>query len=112
MKISRELFETIYPEYAKYMYHDRKYTFEGNRVSISLNGQTHFGSVSYNDFFFKCKEYARDRGYELRSWNNYCACIKYKDGYGINQKDFQADSEQQAVFDATDWLIMYLKGEN
>lgn len=58
--------------------------------------------IDFDTFFFKCKEWAFDNGVYLSSWKDedYCYCEAL---VGVKEIDFEADSEQQAVFDATDY---------
>lgn len=65
--------------------------------------------IDTNDFFFRCKEWAYKQGYVLRSEIcdiGGCLILTIEDqGYLMNQYEIEADSEQQAVFDACQWIL-------
>lgn len=68
-------------------------------------------SCSVNNFFFKCKDWANKNGYRLlngsHDYNNQTICLIYKDYDYIGDfcEKIKADSEQQAVFDACQWIL-------
>ena len=73
--ISKELFEEVNGFKVKYFENDK----DNNQIIFSLTKEKFelqgMEFISYNNFFFKCKEWALEQGYELVS-----------------------DSEKQAVF--------------
>lgn len=66
-------------------------------------------SESINDFYFKCKEWAYNHGIILSSETcdiGICCISTIEDqGYLANQYEIESTSEQQAVFDACQWII-------
>lgn len=61
--------------------------------------------ISINDLFFKCKEWASSKKFELFSakLRNCYNCCLYGE-YG-EEEDFNSTSEQQAVFKACQWIL-------
>lgn len=108
-KISKELFEAVMEEDFNctkddYIYYGIRDTKDSARISI-------------NQFFFKCKEWAYSKGYGLVTFplrGNY-SCIITDMDKSLNEifdsklfaldKLIQADAEQQAVFDACQWVL-------
>ena len=81
---------------------------------------------SINDFFFKCKNWAFKGGYELSSGYHiyglqykghkdankiYCDC-RYYNNEEIQVRRFFANTEQQCIFDACQWIHDNNKKEN
>ena len=123
MVISKELFETvkgfkiekfnIVEPYIEY----RRLNWIRN-TACNIN-ETTLSIVAINDFFFECKAWASDLTYVLKSTINFCDIRK--DGLRIPDKsdpnayddlhgwyrdiNFTANSEQQAVFDACQWIL-------
>jgi hypothetical protein len=95
-KISKELFEAVMEVE---LYVDKAFEYK------LMPNLAEYG-VSYNDFFFKCKEWA-SADFMLSS-NNYCSCHIY-DGGTECIKSFLGRSEQQAVFDACQWILKETK---
>ena len=67
--------------------------------------------VNINDFFFMCKEWANKNEYRLltgsHDYNNQIICNIYKDFDYIDDycEQIKSESEQQAVFDACQWIL-------
>ena len=66
--------------------------------------------ITYNDFFFKCKEWALEQGYILESsFKDTSICVVYRiinDGWSkTKETSFSRSSEQQAVFDACMYIL-------
>lgn len=106
MKISKELFENIYNIKVNRIQIDE---FHNVWIDIDSNHLSRFDSV--NNSFFKCKDWANKQGYRLLSgshdYNNKIICYIYKgyDYIGDFDELFVAESEQQAVFDACQWIL-------
>lgn len=68
-------------------------------------------SISVNDFFFKCNKWAFEQGFVLRSWIGHDLINLYstkdrKIGFckiGVGQR-FSAETQQQALFEACEWI--------
>ena len=99
MNISKELINAVLNVEIKDVY------FAPNGMFF----ETWNGREYTNDFFFDCKEWAASKGFELFSarlrgktrivYN----CSLYGE-YG-DEEDFNSTSEQQAVFDACEWIL-------
>ena len=109
MEISKELFEAVIDDKVKYYCVDVdeiEYDYE------SFDRQNPL-IMAVNDFFFKCKEWASKKGCILFSKTRLSSSLAscYFDVMGFNdyeddfKNDFRAESEQQAVFDACQWIL-------
>lgn len=109
MKISKELFEIIYNvKISKLEVDEFSYIW----VNIDSEHLSRFDSI--NNFFFKCKDWAYNKGYYLAS-NRYSdgACCQYFtedsrecDECGeVKTITIHADSEQQAVFNVCQCIL-------
>lgn len=105
--ISKELFESVMGFKVIEFYCKNKiqyYPSDKERVRC-INWTPTLSGCEYNDFFFACKEWALKQGYELHSRsscaNSMCYLIKSLDN---SASDFYEESEQQAVFDACEWI--------
>ena len=102
-KISKKLFEQV-TGYEGTIH-------EYNRECI-INGDVE-EHISINDFFFMCKEWAYNQGYDMLSGGLeaglHSCYIDYSDKrYTLSMKPinhFFAESEQQAVFDACMYIL-------
>ena len=74
---------------------------EYNRECI-INGDVE-QCISINDFFFECKKWALRQGYLLISSFGYCSI--HIDDTNTNICEITSSSEQQAVFDACQWIL-------
>ena len=104
MKVSKELFEAVMNiKINKLEIDDFDYIW----INIDRTDLSRVDSI--NNFFFKCKKWAIEQKYYIRSFEG-------KDGSGYatpeeisisGDMNFQlnADSEQQAVFDACQWIL-------
>ena len=94
-KISKELFEKVMKvELAGFSIN------EENVIGYIFNKIGYF-EISVDTFFFKCKEWLIGRGYDNWSGyheNEYFCYVKTKG-------TFISNSEQQAVFDACQWVL-------
>ena len=95
-KISKELFEAV---------HGRKVD-----EHTDLRYKGFLSTLVVNDFFFKCKEWALEQGYILESsFKDTSICVVYRiinDGWSkTKETSFSRSSEQQAVFNACQWLL-------
>ena len=108
MRISKELFEAVIDDKVKYYcvnVDEIEYDYE------SFDRQNPLIMV-VNDFFFKCKEWASTKGYILFSKTRLSSSLAscYFDVMGFHdyeddfKNDFRAESEQQAVFNACQWI--------
>lgn len=93
-KISKELFETVMKVKTEY-YNVNEFMGIKSLIVYDLE------YISTNDFFFKCKEWLIGRGYD--NWSGY-----HENEYFcfiITKGAFISTSEQQAVFDACQWIL-------
>jgi hypothetical protein len=65
--------------------------------------------ISLNSFFFKCKNWALELGYELRSWNKRCEIVEISRKYYIDIPIFKGIDEIDAVINATSYLFNYVR---
>lgn len=115
--ISKELFETIMNE--KIIEYRGVF---GPYISGTYNNYVNLGcgiavvstdggivSCSVNDFFFKCKKYALKQNISMYSYihelNGGVEIVPKKKCNWLDNKKFKAESEQQAVFDACQWIL-------
>jgi hypothetical protein len=105
-KISKELFEAVFG--AKIMI----LIIVGRKNSKFIQyayGYTGVHTLSVNDFFFMCKEWAALKNLSLISGRYgttdeyFCEISEPLDEDTMNI--LYADSEQQAVFDACEWIL-------
>lgn len=64
--------------------------------------------ISINDFFFKCQKWCWDLTPKYTLFSSYRNCTLYKRGDGSMfdfVKSFDNISQQQATFDACEWLL-------
>ena len=107
MNISEELFNNVF-EGCVFNYIKADVIHYSQPCDI-MEGSWVESETNINDFFFKCKEWAASKGFELFStrlrdkkriaYN----CSLY--GYYGDEEDFNSTSEQQAVFDACQWIL-------
>ena len=104
-KISKELFEvamnlklTTDLSITPY-YNEINGCEEGDLILINYN----FIWIPLDTFFFKCKEWALGQGYEIFTSGIKCSVYKISKGWIIDQ--LESTSEQQAVFDACQWIL-------
>lgn len=65
-------------------------------------------SISINDFFFKCQKWGWNLTPKYTLLSSYRNCMLYKQGDGTMFdfiKSFDDISQQQAVFDACQWIL-------
>ena len=80
-----------------------------NYSEIELNIQ-HYSFKEWNRFNIyelahKCKEWALEQGYNFKAYDKHYDVMKF-DGYNFKcLAEFEADSEQQSVFDACQWIL-------
>lgn len=105
--ISRELINAVLNEDIKDIY------FAPNGRFFETWNEERDDRVNTNDFFFMCKEWASRKGYILFSKTRLNSSLAscYFDVMGLHdyeddfKNDFRAESEQQAVFDACQWIL-------
>lgn len=111
-KISKDLFEAVFGVKIMIL------SIVGRRNSKFIQyayGYTGVHSLSVNDFFFMCKDWAKCKNISLISGRYgltdeyFCEISNPLDTDIINI--LYSDSEQQAVFDACEWILMDLKKE-
>lgn len=90
--ISKELFEAVTGEDT------------GNIFEVYYNPR-----IDINSFFFKCKKWALKQGYHLVSCTDKCHIQKKQVSMDMHIKTLMSDSEQQAVFDACQYILEQLK---
>lgn len=116
MEISKELFEAVMNIKLGTYYSDNIETERRlwiDKDLICWDAVPFVDEISINDFFFKCKEWASTKGYILFSKTRLSSSLAscYFDVMGFHdyeddfKNDFRAESEQQAVFDACQWIL-------
>lgn len=116
MEISKELFEAVMNIKLGTYYSDNIETERRlwiDKDLICWDAVPFVDEISINDFFFKCKEWANNKGYYLAS-NRYSdgGCCQYftEDSKecascgGVKSIIIHAESEQQAVFNVCQWI--------
>lgn len=107
-KISKELFEAVM-DVKKECYLQDIELIDENKIIYSYLVDEQFQEPRYdeeliNDFFFKCKEWAYNKGYIIKTdiageWELY----NFKNGGIFDTQN--SSSEQQAVFNACQWIL-------
>jgi len=83
------------------------------RININDNCITYnygHNCINLESFFFKCKEFALEIGYELRSWNKTCEIIEISRKYYIDVPVAKGVDEIDAVINASLYLLNELSG--
>ena len=114
--ISKELFESAMN--INVFYHN-DFELDDNRGGIYYERDNVTNFIHYNDFFFRCKEWALGQGYYLAS-NMYIGggcCDYFTDASpdcnecgNTTSELIHRSSEQQAVFDACQWILENKEG--
>ena len=102
MEISKQFFEEILKE--KFLHNNV------TGIYCKVDGEIH--CVKYNDFFFDCKKWALDNGYQISSKavkGGGNANVSKITEYYTRQR-LRENSEVEAVIRATQWLYNKLKG--
>lgn len=63
-------------------------------------------SISLNSFFFKCKDWAYELGYELKSWKERCEIIELSRKYYIDVPTARGFNEIDAVIKACSLIFI------
>ena len=101
MEISKELFTAVRGSFNKEIF---ELILKGNSIEI-------------NSFFFDCKEWAFNKGYELRSGRDIdvkeelCYFCEYKQERQLDYANgdyFLADNEPEAIIKACEWVLKEL----
>lgn len=105
LNISKELFETVMNE--KIMYYRVEIDeIEYDYVKVNRHNPL---IMDVNDFFFMCKDWALKQNISMYSYihelNGGVEIAPKKKCNWLDNKRFKADSEQQAVFDACQWIL-------
>lgn len=117
-KISKELFETVMNvdlshrfnldnslESSKECSMDVFFYWERNANYFHQDSKT----ILVNDFFFMCKDWALKQNISMYSYlhklNGGVEIVPKKKCNLLDNKKFKADTEQQAVFDACQWIL-------
>ena len=104
MKLSRELFEAV--QGSKFG-GDVKVVIEDDMVEYSVIGAS--VSESLSDFFFMCKKWAEFKCYIIKSYSYNkglgCAEVQWMSPENKVDKFEYRENEQQAVFDACQWIL-------
>ena len=108
-EISKELFEAVMGfcknEIAEMYVSDENifwHTYEDEFIGIKDS------KINVDTFFFKCKEWALNEGYWLMTWKHKigAGCKVFRGHLNIRiDERLDADSEQQAVFDACMYIL-------
>ena len=61
--------------------------------------------ISLESLFFKCKYWARELGYELRSWHKKCEILELSRKYYIDVPTAKSNCEIQAVIEACQHIL-------
>lgn len=112
--ISKELFEAVMGTKTL------TYSIEGSKnskVIVYSTGYIRTKTITINDFFFKCKEWAFKQGYVIRTGMRFdvgasaqiyaeTSPFSFNALKLIDEQDWiDADSEQQCCFDACQWIL-------
>lgn len=102
-KVSQELFEAVMGRKAQLIGLTTN-TFEFKFIDLKTRNKEY---IYVSEVFFMCKKFAFEENYELRSYHSriwkdfHCEIIDLEG----NVIPFRASSEQQSVFDATQWVL-------
>lgn len=101
-KISKELFEAVMKCKIN------NYGFGTSNIGIRVVTEM-FDEIliTYNDFFFKCKEWAYNQNKQYYIESGYTKYDSYAKVWfdGGRNKEFKSNTEQQSVFDACQWIL-------
>lgn len=105
-KISKELFEDV-------MEYKCEFIDIRTNIIVAFSKNSALDMIHIDSFFFKCKEWAFKNGYELLSSSKFKGkqldglCQIYLNAVVMNRfkQLIISDSEQQAVFDAAQWIL-------
>lgn len=104
-KISKELFEAVMGIETDRLFCTGSFIKnDSNYLSTSIIEEN---KISINDFFFKCKEWVLEQRYGLTSYmvkKDSGRATVWKHELG-KSKRFISTTEQQAVFDACQWIL-------
>lgn len=104
--ISKELFEAVMG-FEVIEFYCRKeiqyYPADKERVRC-IDWIPTLSGLEYNDFFFKCKEWAFEKGYDIYSDTHGADVCNVGSNYSI-APFHHSGSEQQACFDACQWIL-------
>lgn len=95
-KISKKLFEYIMS------------IEDCGRINVKDNFITYnygHNCISLALFFFKCKDWALELGYELRSWNKTCEILELSRKYYVDVTTAKSHCEIQAVIEACEYIL-------
>lgn len=106
-KISKELFETIFKGCVFSKINKEDFLIEYTQPCAIIENSWVNSEISINDFFFECKEwaYSESISYYIESGYTKYGCYAKVWFMGGHNKEFRSDSEQQAVFDACQWIL-------
>lgn len=103
-KISKELFEAVMSLKVIEFYCRNEiqyYPADKERVRC-IDWIPALSSCEYNDFFFKCKEWAYNQGYIIYSSTKSCSMFKKEAQLYCSNENIQ---EQQKIFDVCQWIL-------
>lgn len=102
-EISKELFEAVIGNKVG----DNFYT-SYNNIHHTNELDTCMLCTNINDFFFKCKNYIKDNGFQLQMFNleddNIILKIG-KFGYGFELNTLEGKDEKQLMFNQCQWIL-------
>ena len=90
--ISKELFKEITGNDETINEHNKECIINGNTEEY----------ISFNDFYFMCKEWAYSQGYIIYSSTKSCSMFKKEAQLYCSNENIQ---EQQKIFDACQWIL-------
>lgn len=98
--ISKELFEAV-------MFKVDKLSTYGGVIKYFKNGNE--DTFLVDEFYFRCKKYALEQGYTIsgmtfNSGNKGLATLRKIKSFNNRLERFKSTSEQQAVFDACEYI--------
>ena len=108
--ISKELLTAIRKDEHKVLNTDFNYIEEDNKIGYFLDNR-HWYFINIYELAHKCKEWARDNEFFLRSFYDYEGAFCYisapvwANKIDIIKTGFCSDTEPEAIFRASEWIL-------
>ena len=84
--------------------HGKYYSWSGKHEN-DISGNWYEVCINEYELGFKCKDWALELGYDLRSWNKRCEIIEISRKYYVDVLTIKAETELQAIINACEYLI-------
>lgn len=114
--ISKELLTAIRKDEHKVLNTDLNYLEEDNKIGYFLDNR-HWYFINIYELAHRCKEWARDNEFFLRSFYDYEGAFCYisapawVDKIEISKTGFCSESEPEAIFQACEWILEQINKE-